>query len=40
MKFGIGQAITRVEDQRLITGHGRYTDDLPAENAARMFILR
>ena len=40
MKFGIGQAVTRVEDLRLITGKGRYTDDLPAVNAARMFILR
>ena len=40
MKFGIGQAITRVEDQRLITGQGRYTDDLSVPNATCMYILR
>lgn len=28
MKFGTGQSVTRVEDARLLTGHGRYTDDL------------
>ncbi|MEI6486412.1 MAG: xanthine dehydrogenase family protein molybdopterin-binding subunit [Sphingomonadales bacterium] len=28
MKFGTGQSITRVEDARLLTGQGRYTDDL------------
>jgi carbon-monoxide dehydrogenase large subunit len=27
-KFGIGQAVTRVEDQRFITGQGRYVDDI------------
>jgi carbon-monoxide dehydrogenase large subunit len=27
-KFGIGQAVRRVEDQRFLTGHGRYVDDL------------
>ena len=27
-KFGIGQPVRRVEDQRLITGQGRYTDDI------------
>ena len=26
-KFGIGQPLRRVEDQRLLTGGGRYTDD-------------
>ena len=26
-KFGIGQAITRREDQRLLTGQGKYIDD-------------
>ncbi|MFO1349935.1 MAG: xanthine dehydrogenase family protein molybdopterin-binding subunit [Gammaproteobacteria bacterium] len=40
VKFGIGQAVTRVEDQRLITGQGCYTDDLPAPHAARAYILR
>ncbi|WP_310496279.1 xanthine dehydrogenase family protein molybdopterin-binding subunit [Sandarakinorhabdus sp.] len=28
MKFGAGQSVTRVEDARLLTGHGRFTDDL------------
>ena len=27
-KFGIGQAVRRVEDQRFVTGHGRYIDDI------------
>jgi carbon-monoxide dehydrogenase large subunit len=27
-KFGIGQAVRRVEDQRFLTGHGRYVDDI------------
>ena len=27
-KYGIGQAITRREDQRLLTGTGKYVDDL------------
>ena len=26
-KFGIGQAVPRTEDARLLTGRGRYTDD-------------
>ena len=32
-KFGIGQPVRRVEDERFITGNGRYIDDihLPAE---------
>jgi len=28
MKFGIGQSVRRVEDQRFITGRGRYVDDI------------
>ena len=28
MKFGTGQSVTRVEDARLLTGQGCYTDDL------------
>ena len=32
-KFGIGQAVRRVEDQRFVQGQGRYVDDirLPGE---------
>ncbi len=26
-KFGIGQSVRRVEDQRFLTGHGRFVDD-------------
>ncbi|MEC9459325.1 MAG: xanthine dehydrogenase family protein molybdopterin-binding subunit [Pseudomonadota bacterium] len=28
MKFAVGQPVTRIEDTRLITGEGSYTDDL------------
>jgi aerobic carbon-monoxide dehydrogenase large subunit len=28
MKFGIGQAVRRVEDQRFLRGQGRYVDDI------------
>ena len=27
MKFAVGQPVTRVEDTRLITGQGKFTDD-------------
>ena len=39
MKFGIGQSMTRVEDQRLLTGTGHFVDDrLPAGTAAVVFV--
>ena len=28
MKFAVGQPVTRIEDTRLITGEGKFTDDL------------
>ena len=28
MKFAVGQPVTRIEDTRLITGEGNYTDDI------------
>ncbi len=40
MKFGVGQAIKRVEDQVLVTGQGRYTDDVAVEDAAYAYVLR
>lgn len=40
MKFGVGQSIRRVEDQRLVTGHGSYTADVPAEKALQAVVLR
>jgi carbon-monoxide dehydrogenase large subunit len=40
MKFGVGQPVRRVEDLRLITGRGRYTDDVVLPNMAYAFVLR
>ena len=40
MKFGVGQSVRRFEDQTLITGNGRYTDDLQLENAAHAYVVR
>jgi carbon-monoxide dehydrogenase large subunit len=40
MKFGVGQAVKRLEDQALITGGGRFTDDFKLANAAHAYILR
>ena len=36
-KFGIGQPVRRVEDQRFITGRGSYVDDidLPQQASGR-----
>jgi carbon-monoxide dehydrogenase large subunit len=39
-QFGVGQGITRVEDQRLLTGHGSYTDDLQRPDALQMAVVR
>jgi aerobic carbon-monoxide dehydrogenase large subunit len=40
-KFGIGDSVRRVEDPRLLTGGGRYTDDTKlAAPAARLYVLR
>jgi len=39
-QFGVGQAVTRVEDQRLLRGEGRYTDDLHGPDAAHLVMLR
>ena len=40
MKFGIGQPMRRHEDIRLLTGHGRYTDDISLPRMACAFVLR
>src|SRR3954453_12122315 len=40
MKFGVGQPVRRFEDQTLITGKGRYTDDIQFENTAYAYVLR
>ncbi|MDB5591753.1 xanthine dehydrogenase family protein molybdopterin-binding subunit [Enterovirga sp.] len=39
-KFGVGQAVNRVEDARLVTGGGRYTDDIAPEGALHAYVLR
>jgi carbon-monoxide dehydrogenase large subunit len=36
----VGQRVRREEDLRLLTGRGRYVDDVPALNAARGYVLR
>ncbi len=40
MKFGIGQPVRRHEDLRLITGQGRYTDDVVLPRMTQAFVLR
>jgi aerobic carbon-monoxide dehydrogenase large subunit len=39
-KFGIGQPLRRVEDQRLLTGGGRYTDDFAPPGCLAAVVLR
>jgi aerobic carbon-monoxide dehydrogenase large subunit len=40
VKFGVGQPMTRVEDDRLITGHGRFTDDVSLAGQAYAYVVR
>ena len=40
MKFGVGQSVKRVEDVRLLTGKGRFTDDVQATGMAYAATLR
>jgi aerobic carbon-monoxide dehydrogenase large subunit len=40
MKFGVGQPVRRFEDQTLITGRGRYTDDIKFANVTQAVVLR
>jgi carbon-monoxide dehydrogenase large subunit len=39
-KFGIGQPVRRVEDQRLVTGRGRFTDDIDLPRQAFGYVVR
>jgi len=39
-KFGVGQSVLRVEDQRFITGQGRYTDDISLDGQAYGVAVR
>jgi carbon-monoxide dehydrogenase large subunit len=40
MKFSVGQPITRTEDPRLLTGGGRYMDDVSVSGQAYGYVLR
>src|SRR5579871_4800956 len=40
MKFGVGQAVRRKEDTRLVSGRGQYTDDLTFEGIAWASFVR
>ena len=39
-KFGAGQSVRRVEDQRFVTGSGRYTDDIDVAGQVYGYVLR
>jgi carbon-monoxide dehydrogenase large subunit len=39
-QFGIGQPVRRKEDKRLLTGAGRYTDDIDLPGQAHLVVLR
>ena len=39
-EHGIGQSVPRVEDRRLLTGLGRYTDDRKVADVAHMAVVR
>lgn len=40
VKFGVGQSVKRVEDPRLLTGNGRYTDDIQLKRQAHAYFVR
>ncbi len=40
MKFGKAQSVKRVEDQRFVTGSGRYVDDIKLPSMAYMSFVR
>src|SRR3954449_4273299 len=40
MRFGAGQPVKRLEDQRLLTGNGQFIDDKPEEGALWLHVLR
>src|SRR5262245_28051756 len=39
-EMGLGRAIPRTEDWRLLRGRGRYTDDIVLPREARLYVLR
>jgi aerobic carbon-monoxide dehydrogenase large subunit len=40
MRFGAGQPVKRLEDQRLLTGKGHFIDDKPGDGALWLYLLR
>ena len=40
LRFGAGQPVKRLEDQRLLTGKGQFIDDKPDEGALWLYVLR
>src|SRR5258708_5643862 len=40
LRFGAGQPIKRLEDQRLLTGKGLFIDDKPEDGALWLHVLR
>src|SRR6187200_3406672 len=40
LRFGAGQPIKRLEDQRLLTGKGQFIDDKPDDSALWLHLLR
>ena len=40
MRFGAGQPVKRLEDQRLLTGKGQFIDDRPDDGALWLCVLR
>jgi aerobic carbon-monoxide dehydrogenase large subunit len=40
MRFGAGQPVKRLEDQRLLTGQGHFIDDKPEDGALWLYVLR
>ena len=40
VKFGVGQSVTRIEDDRLVTGKGRYSDDVNLDGQAYAVFVR
>ena len=40
MKFGIGQSLKRLEDDKFLTGNGTYNDDINFQGQVYMHIVR
>jgi carbon-monoxide dehydrogenase large subunit len=40
LRFGAGQPVKRLEDQRLLTEKGQFIDDKPEDGALWLYVLR